>query len=146
MCGLDQFLGRPKPFVESYKAEIVELKEWCDLWKGETRSTVTRLEEAEIALNRLRREKDELEAENAELKRPANGETYWLIHFEDADRQQEVFTSEEPARLRYAAASESWNCTLFKSVTPIPRSGHLPKAESATEVAQQFGIAGPRRE
>jgi hypothetical protein len=78
--------------------------------------------------------------------KPASPEVYWLIHFEDADRQPEVFTSEEPARLRYAAASESWNCTLFKSVTPIPRSGHPPKAKSATEVAQQFGIAEPRRE
>lgn len=42
----------------------------------------------------------------------------WLIHFEDADMPDEVFTDRVAARLRYEHLNESWNCTMFAAIHP----------------------------
>lgn len=40
-------------------------------------------------------------------------EQFWGIHFEDPDKNMEVFTEEAPARERFKQASFMWNCHLF---------------------------------
>ncbi len=46
---------------------------------------------------------------------------YWLIHFEDADIDVEIFTSEESARKRYEMCQVAWSCQLFKCQPPIEK-------------------------
>lgn len=43
-------------------------------------------------------------------------EKFWLIFFEDPDKQPAVYTDEASARLGYEQASIGWNCTLFHEV------------------------------
>lgn len=46
----------------------------------------------------------------------SGGPSAWLIHYEDADRDVEIFTgegAETAARSRYDESCQSWNCTLF---------------------------------
>jgi hypothetical protein len=46
---------------------------------------------------------------------------FWLIHFEDADRDVEVFTDEDAARRRSDYVGQSWTHTLFvEAAAPDP--------------------------
>lgn len=53
--------------------------------------------------------------------------SYWIIQFEDADRDIEVFTDEISARKRYAQCQLSWNCRLFKQITDCCGKETKPK-------------------
>lgn len=68
-CGLDQFLGRPKPFIESYKqqlgeleTEIRELKAWAGKNEG-------LMQFQDRVIEAVSKKVTELESENAELKK-----------------------------------------------------------------------------
>jgi hypothetical protein len=64
-----------------------------------------------------------LRAENAALKAPVS--EVWLIHYEDADVDDEVFTGEgaEAAALaRFERCLGSWNCQLFMQYLPAARA------------------------
>ncbi|MCP4437515.1 MAG: hypothetical protein GY810_00945 [Aureispira sp.] len=41
---------------------------------------------------------------------------HWMIYFEDTDRQELIFTEEEPAREYYGKVLDSWSCHLFEQV------------------------------
>lgn len=47
----------------------------------------------------------------------------FVILFDDQDRQLEVFTDFEAARLRYAVARQSWSCYLFAELMRPPAGG-----------------------
>lgn len=42
--------------------------------------------------------------------------TYWLIYYEDDEREAEIYTDEDTALTMFDLRSMNWNCTLFKSV------------------------------
>ena len=44
-------------------------------------------------------------------------EKYWLIFFEDTERETLTFSDEQAARKAYAGFLVSWNCMLFEQVT-----------------------------
>lgn len=42
---------------------------------------------------------------------------YWLIHFDDADRDDEIFTDEQTALRAFERHRVGWNCQLFKKLS-----------------------------
>ena len=59
-------------------------------------------------------------------------EEFWLIHFEDANQENEVFTSEEHARARLEQLIVNWYCHLLGPAERIAKA----EAENASLRAQ----------
>ena len=45
---------------------------------------------------------------------------WWVIHFEDAERKHETFTTEASARAAFEFHKQNWNCVLFRQVEASP--------------------------
>lgn len=54
---------------------------------------------------------------------------YWLLWFDDAERDSEVFTDEAAARRRFQECSLSWHCKLFVQAPATPPIAADDRAE-----------------
>lgn len=70
---------------------------------------------------------------------------WWMIVFDDADRDREVFTDEAAARHRYEQISVSWNAHLFVRVHSNTRDADdaLPKPGRARLSARSVSAGEP---
>lgn len=70
---------------------------------------------------------------------------YWLIHFEESGKSDEVFTSGYAAAQRHEQVVDNWNCTLFIEATQLNKAqAEIEKLRADLHEAQNDSAASLR--